>query len=401
MHGAALYTRSAAMRSGLQNRILEGMYGYLFTLPVIVGVLVFTIIPIFRTFYFSVTDYNPLETQKNLMTVNIQDELFLNRDIDAAQITDIKALADSFDMVAFLADDLLLDLTETQKKLVASYFDKTAFFTDLARGKLNENRELKSLVTAYMGSHGKELFPAYWPLFTGIKNYIRMIGDQYFWISLWNAVQFALVVVTLQTMLAIILAVAANSLSGGVQIFKILYFIPSITSSSAISMIFLMIYFKTGLLNQLLGTFGFEPVDWLNNPATALPAVMAMNIWTTAGYFMITFLAGLKGIPLELYESAEIEGAPASTVFWKITVPLLRPQVLYVIVMGTIGCLQVFDQIYYLIPNLRNRTIAYYIYHVGFKYGEMGYASAIAVILFVIILGITMLQRRFIKESLV
>jgi ABC-type sugar transport system permease subunit len=389
------------MRSGLRTRLQEALYGYLFTLPVIVGVLVFTIIPIFRTFYFSATDYNPLETQKNRMTVDIQDELLLNRDLDAQQITDIQSLAASFDMVSFLADDLLLELTDSQKKLIETHFNKTAFFTDLVQGKLNENRDLQSLIATYMGSHAKELFPAYRPIFTGIKNYYRMIGDQYFWISLWNAVQFALVVVTLQTILAILLAVAANSMTGGVQIFKIIYFIPSITSSSAISMIFLMIYFKTGLLNQLLGTFGFEPVDWLNNPATALPAVMAMNIWTTAGYFMITFLAGLKGIPAELYESAEIEGAPAGTVFWKITVPLLRPQVLYVIVMGTIGCLQVFDQIYYLIPNLRNRTIAYYIYHVGFKYGEMGYASAIAVVLFAIILAITMLQRRFIKESLV
>jgi ABC-type sugar transport system permease subunit len=389
------------MRSGLQNRIQEGIYGYLFTLPVIVGVLVFTIIPIFRTFYFSVTDYNPLETQKNLMTVNIQDELLLNRDLDPATISDVASTAANFDMVSFLADDLLLELTDNQKNLIATYFDKTAFFSDLVKGKLNENRELQSLIAQYMGSHGKDLFPPYKPLFTGVKNFTRMIGDQYFWISLWNAVQFALVVVTLQTILAILLAVAANSLAGGVQVFKIIYFIPSITSSSAISMIFLMIYFKTGLLNQLLGTFGFEPIDWLNNPATALPAVMAMNIWTTAGYFMITFLAGLKGIPAELYESADIEGAPASTVFWKITVPLLRPQVLYVIIMGTIGCLQVFDQIYYLIPNLRNRTIAYYIYHVGFKYGEMGYASAIAVVLFAIILGITMVQRRFIKETLV
>jgi ABC-type sugar transport system permease subunit len=389
------------MRSGLQNRIQEGIYGYLFTLPVIVGVLVFTIIPIFRTFYFSVTDYNPLETQKNLMTVNIQDELLLNRDLDPATISDVASTAANFDMVSFLADDLLLELTDNQKNLISTYFDKTDFFSDLVKGKLNENRELQSLIAQYMGSHGKDLFPPYKPLFTGVKNFTRMIGDQYFWISLWNAVQFALVVVTLQTILAILLAVAANSLAGGVQVFKIIYFIPSITSSSAISMIFLMIYFKTGLLNQLLGTFGFEPIDWLNNPATALPAVMAMNIWTTAGYFMITFLAGLKGIPAELYESADIEGAPASTVFWKITVPLLRPQVLYVIIMGTIGCLQVFDQIYYLIPNLRNRTIAYYIYHVGFKYGEMGYASAIAVVLFAIILGITMVQRRFIKESLV
>jgi ABC-type sugar transport system permease subunit len=149
-----------------------------------------------------------------------------------------------------------------------------------------------------------------------------------------------------------------------------------------------------------LAGLGASPVDWLNDPSTALPAVMAMNIWTTAGFFMVTFLAGLQSIPAELYESASLDGAGAAIVFRRITLPLLRPQILYVAIMGTIGCLQVFDQIYYLLPNLRNATLAFYIYKNAFAFGNMGYASALAVVLFVLIFTVTLLQRRFVKENL-
>jgi ABC-type sugar transport system permease subunit len=126
---------------------------------------------------------------------------------------------------------------------------------------------------------------------------------------------------------------------------------------------------------------------------------MAMNICTTAGYFMITFLAGLQDIPKSIYEAASIDGAKGWTRFWKITMPLLRPQILFVMIMSTIGCLQVFDQIYFLIKNMRNITISFYIYKNAFEYGEMGYASSLAVVLFGVILFITFIQRKYIKEE--
>jgi ABC-type sugar transport system permease subunit len=114
---------------------------------------------------------------------------------------------------------------------------------------------------------------------------------------------------------------------------------------------------------------------------------------------MITFLAGLQDIPNSLYEAAEIDGASGGQKFWRITLPLLRPQILFVIVMGTIGCMQVFDQIYFLIENMRNITISFYIYKNAFEYGNMGYASSLALILFAIIMFITFLQRRYIPEE--
>ena len=239
--------------------------------------------------------------------------------------------------------------------------------------------------------------------FTGFFNFRKMFKDQYFRISLWNALLYTIIVVPVQTLLAVLLAVAANSKIKGVGFFKTTFFIPSVTSSAAISMIFWLIYSKPGVLNRILeglfGRFGYQAVDWLNEPNTALFAIMFMNIWTTAGYFMITFLAGLQDIPVSIYEAARIDGAGMIKTFRKITMPLLRPQILFVMIMGTIGCMQVFDQIYFLIKNMRNITISYYIYKNAFEYGNMGYASSLAVILFGIIMLITLLQRKFVKEE--
>ncbi|WP_206076309.1 carbohydrate ABC transporter permease [Marinitoga lauensis] len=161
-----------------------------------------------------------------------------------------------------------------------------------------------------------------------------MFKDQYFRISLFNAFFYSIIVVPVQTFLAIVLAVAANSKIKGIKFFKATFFIPAITSSAAISMIFWMIYSRPGILNRFLSIFGFQPIAWLENPNTALPAIMVMNIWTTAGYFMVTFLAGLQDIPTSIYEAARIDGASPSKIFWKITVPMLRPQILFVMIMG-------------------------------------------------------------------
>ena len=150
---------------------------------------------------------------------------------------------------------------------------------------------------------------------------------------------------------------------------------------------------------SLFGRFGFQPIDYLNEPGVALFAIMLMNIWSTAGYFMITFLAGLQDIPSSIYEAAMIDGANGWQTFWKITLPLLRPQIVFVSIMGTIGCMQVFDQIYFLIKNLRNITISFYIYKNAFEYGKMGYASALAVVLFAIILALSLIQRKVVKEE--
>jgi len=386
----------------MKSKTKEAVIGYLFSAPVILTVIIFTIYPIIAVFYYSFTNYQPLEAQKFNNPVNPQDALELNLGVFHDEINSVDEISGFFDPVNFVQLDVGVNLSQKQKNSIEKYFDTEKLLSDFAGGKLNYEVKVSEFMKSYM-KKDSALFTKYVPDFTGFFNFRKMFKDQYFRISLWNALLYTIIVVPVQTLLAVLLAVAANSKIKGVGFFKTTFFIPSVTSSAAISMIFWLIYSKPGVLNRILeglfGRFGYQAVDWLNEPNTALFAIMFMNIWTTAGYFMITFLAGLQDIPVSIYEAARIDGAGMIKTFRKITMPLLRPQILFVMIMGTIGCMQVFDQIYFLIKNMRNITISYYIYKNAFEYGNMGYASSLAVILFGIIMLITLLQRKFVKEE--
>jgi ABC-type sugar transport system permease subunit len=366
--------------------------------------LIFTIYPIIAIFYYSFTNYQPLEAQKFNNPVYPSESLEFNLGYFQNDVgpDDYDQLLSSFEPVSFIQYDVGVNLDEEQKESIKRNFNSEKLIKDFVNGELPEKMTVSEFMKKYMIT-GFSAFLRYIPDFVGFDNFKRMFNDQYFYISLWNAVLFSLIVVPAQTLLAIILAVAANSKIKGKNIFKVIFFIPAITSSAAISMIFWLIYSKPGILNRVLvslfGGFGYQPIDFLNEPNIALYSIMAMNIWTTAGYFMITFLAGLQDIPKSIYEAADIDGAKGWTKFWKITMPLLRPQILFVMIMSTIGTLQVFDQIYFLIKNMRNITISFYIYKNAFEYGEMGYASSLAVVLFGVILFITFIQRKYIKEE--
>lgn len=378
------------------KRLNEAAWGYAFALPAILGTLVFLVYPIAQGIWLGFTDYNPLKASAFDVSLDMAEELELQYGIGTEAAFDREAAAALFDAVEFVEYGLAMDL-DAERRAALEGFDEAAFFADLAEGRLAGRVTLHALLARYLPSGAEKV--RYRAGFIGFDNYRAMIKDQYFGITLGNSFLFAAVVVTIQTFLAVLLALAANGRGRKSRIFKIIFFIPSVTSSAAISMIFWMLYAKPGVINRLLGLVGFPAVDWLTNAATALPSVMALNIWTTAGYFMLTFLAGLQGIPEELYESAAIEGASARTVFFRITLPMLRPQILYVVVVGTIGCLQVFDQVYFLIPNMRNATYAFYVYKNAFQYGNMGYASALAAFFMLVILAITAIQRRVLKES--
>lgn len=386
----------------MKTKTREAIFGYIFASPVIIIVLLFTIYPIIMVFYYSFTNYNPLETQKFKYPINPQELLEFHVGMFQDEVESVDKIIDYFDPFSFIQYDVGLNLNEEQKKAVAEYFEVDKLLEDFVEGKLNETMTASEFMTKYMAKQ-KNLFKRYTPEIVGFDNFKRLFKDEYVRISLVNTLLYTVIVVPVQTFLAVLLAVAANLKVKGVKLYKVVFFLPAITSSAAISMIFWLIYSKPGILNRilvtLLGGFGFQPIDWLNNPNTALFAIMLMNIWSTAGYFMVTFLAGLQDIPLSLYEAAEIDGASSVQKFWKITLPLLRPQILFVIVMGTIGCMQVFDQIYFLINNMRNITLSFYIYKNAFEYGNMGYASSLAIILFGIIMLITFLQRRYIPEE--
>ncbi|MFN4223937.1 MAG: carbohydrate ABC transporter permease [Fervidobacterium nodosum] len=388
----------------LKYKTKEKIVGYLFSLPVILTVIVFTIYPIIAAFYYSLTDYQPLEARKYTYTFNPYEALEIHTGIlrEEAKNYSVDEIMNFFDPVTFVELDVGVNLSAEEKEVIKKNFASLNLINDFREGKLPNEIKISEFLKKYVRNEGKR-FTKYVPKFVGLENFKQMFKDMYFYTSFWNAVLYSLIVVPIQTLLAIILAVAANSKIRGVNIFKSIFFLPAITSSAALSMIFWLIYSKPGILNKMLlslfGWAGFEPIDYLNEPRIALFAIMAMNIWSTAGYFMVTFLAGLQDIPSSIYEAAKIDGANAWQTFWKITVPLLRPQIVFVSIMGTIGCMQVFDQIYFLIRNLRNITISFYIYKNAFEYGKMGYASALAVVLFFVILILSLIQRKVIKEE--
>jgi len=203
----------------------------------------------------------------------------------------------------------------------------------------------------WLSFHSYDLFSP--PRFVGLDNYRYLLGELDFWISIRNTALYTFVVVFAQTSLAILLALVMDQKLRGKTFFRTAFFLPSVTSSVAISLIFMFLFFKNGVLNQflaatrldvLLGWLGLDPpIDWLGDTRTALWAIMAQNIWSTSGFFMIIMLAGLQEIPDSLYEAARVDGASAVQQFWYITLPSLRPTIFYVVTMGFIGCFQVFD----------------------------------------------------------
>ncbi|MFW5941781.1 MAG: carbohydrate ABC transporter permease [Chloroflexota bacterium] len=278
----------------------------------------------------------------------------------------------------------------------------------------------------------------------GLENYrVVLLEDGIrqadFFKALKNTSYFALGVVPVQTALSLVLAVIVNQrLLRFKNFFRTAYYFPSITSSVAISLIFLFLYQRSGLINYMLEaiTFGaWEPIawmtdarglvhivlegvgitlrdgpeflrsevlgltvwDWISGPSVALTAIMIMNTWTTIGTMMIIFIAALQDIPGSVYEAAQVDGATAWPTFWRITVPLLRPTIFFVVTLGLIGTYQVFDQIYVMSsggPAKTTLTMAYMVYRNGFRNSEMGLGAAIAILLFIIIFILTLLQRR-------
>ena len=234
--------------------------------------------------------------------------------------------------------------------------------------------------------------------FVGFRNYLELFQDDVFLISIKNTVIYSAGVVPAQTLLALVLAFLVNQKIRGRPFFRMAFYLPAVTSSVVTSIIFLWIYSRPGLLNYLLSLIGIQGPDWLTNPRTALFSIMMLNIWSTSGYFMVSFLAGLQSIPASVYEAARIDGATAWQQFWKITVPLVRPITFFVVVLSLIGCFQVFDQIYVMSaggPAHATTTLSYFVYTSAFKYFRFGYGAAAAMILAFIIFAATYIQKRY------
>lgn len=249
----------------------------------------------------------------------------------------------------------------------------------------------------YLSFHKYDLFSP--PKFVGLANYRKLLTNTDFRIALRNVAVYTAGVVPTQTAVAIALAVLANQKLKLRGFFRSAYYVPCITSSVASSLIFMWLYYKQGIINYILSLLRLPSnIDWLGNPSTALPAIMTLVIWTTSAYFMVVFLAALQDIPTSVYEASKIDGASSWQTFWHVTLPLLRPSIFLVVVLGTIGCMQVFDQVYIMTrggPLKSTMSIVYLVYTEAFGDLKFGYGAAMAFALFAVIFVLTLIQRKY------
>ena len=237
------------------------------------------------------------------------------------------------------------------------------------------------------------------PEFIGLANYVELLtDDRLFWITLRNTVVYSLFVIPGSIVISLLLALALNTRIRGVGLYRTIYFLPYVSSTIAISLVWKWIMHPDfGILNGFLGLFGAPKLGWLQDRNMALLSVAIVAIWHSAGYNMTIFLAGLKGIPRTYYEAAQIDGATYWQRFWRITFPLLTPTLFFVLVISLIGSFQVFNLVYIMTeggPGNSTQVYVYYLWENAFSYFRMGYASAMAYILFVIMLVITLFQVR-------
>lgn len=239
--------------------------------------------------------------------------------------------------------------------------------------------------------------------FVGFGNYARLLGERDFWIALRNTFYFAAVSGPLAVGISLGAALLVNARATRFKaFFRTVYFAPFVTTLVAVAIVWRYLYHpRYGLLNYGLVALGFHPVDWLGNPRWAMPAIILMAVWKNFGYNMLILIAGLQNIPGDLYEAAELDGAGPARRFWHITLPMLGPTLLFVSVITMIGFLQVFAEPYVMTaggPLRATTTMVLYMYEEGFRWWRMGYAAAIAFVLFLVILGATVLQFRLGRE---
>ena len=241
------------------------------------------------------------------------------------------------------------------------------------------------------------------PKWTGLANFQRLFESPLFPKAVWNTIYFAILYVPAHTILSLLLALLVNRDLKGIVAFRTVYFLPVVSSVVAISLLWTMMYGKEfGLINYVLKTlFGVSGPGWLSDPAWAMPAVSIVSVWKGLGVGMMIFLAGLQDIPKDLYDSAQIDGSGSWRRFLHITLPLVSPTTFFVAVVSTINSLQVFSQIYVMTeggPRWSTTTLGYFVFVSAFEDFRMGYASAIGVVLFVMVMFFTLIQFRLRKS---
>jgi multiple sugar transport system permease protein len=243
------------------------------------------------------------------------------------------------------------------------------------------------------------------PQFVGLDNFRRLFADPLFLKSLRNTIYFGAVVVPLQSSFALILALLINTRIRGINVYRTVYFLPVVTSIVVVSILWTLMYQPDGLVNQMLQAVSFNVIqgaDWLNNPSTAMPAIIFMSIWQAVGFHMVIWLAGLQTIPGDLYEAAELDGASTWQRFRYVTWPGLRDTRTFILVTITIAALSLFAQIKIMTnggPLDSTSTVVYQAVRAGYQQQQIAYASAISLVFFVLVLAVSLVQRYLSRDK--
>jgi multiple sugar transport system permease protein len=238
----------------------------------------------------------------------------------------------------------------------------------------------------------------------GLQNYANLLSDEKFWKSLINTAYFVVVGVPLTLILGLLIA---NAVSRGITrfrtAFRVGYYLPVITSIVAIAVVWrFLLNPDVGLINIALANLGIKGPNWLGSPTLAMPSIIAMAVWRNLGFAMVVFIAGLQAIPSMLYEAAAIDGAGRWQAFRYVTLPMLRPTILFMLVITTIGYLQLFEEPFVMTdggPVDATLSVTMYMFQQGFEFFHQGYAASIAFVLFAIVAIVAFLQFRFLRSE--
>jgi putative chitobiose transport system permease protein len=236
----------------------------------------------------------------------------------------------------------------------------------------------------------------------GLRHYGRLWHDPLFWQATGQTFLFLFGVVPPLVVLSLVLAVVVNRSVPGIRFFRAAYYLPVVVSMVVVGIAWRWLYAEQGLLNGFLEGLGMPSVGWLTSPDLAIWAVMAVTVWKGLGYYMVIYLAGLQTIPHELHEAAQLDGANRLQAHMAITVPLMRPSIALVAIISSISALKVFTEIFVMTgggPLNRTQTLVYYLYEQGFTNGDFGYACALGVVLFLLVLGFSLLNLKMFESG--
>jgi len=243
------------------------------------------------------------------------------------------------------------------------------------------------------------------PVWVGLDNYVQLFGDKTFWLALTHSFIY-LIVTPILIILSIALAIVVNRKLRGIHIYRALYFVPAVSGSIAIGLSWRFLFDRTGFINSVLQSLGIihDPIQWLSTPSLVLPIAMLLTIWAGIGYYSVIFLAGLQNIPEELYDAAVIDGCNDLQKHWHVSLPGLRPQIVFVGVISSLAALKVFDEIYVLTGTTggvldSGVTMVFYLWRQAFRLEHAGYAAAIAITLLAITLVFSMVNVRLLERQ--